>query len=184
MRRLRQSLADMVAAEAKDRDQLRARITNLAEKLEEEDCPEEQYQCCVCKAFSYLSQVTCKCTKLVACLEHADQLCACSSSSRVMRKRYSESQLEEILAIVETRAAIPGAWRERFEAVLSTRRPMLKTMRGLLTDGERMPYPLTELNDLRIMVARANAWVDRVQTLSQRKTAVGRRRKRQETDDD
>lgn len=174
----------MVAAEAQERDKLRARIVNLAEKLEEEDCPEEQYQCCVCKAFSYLSQVTCKCTKLVACLDHADQLCGCPRSSRTMRKRYSESQLEEILAIVETRAAIPGQWRERFEAVLSSRRPMLKTMRGLLTDGERMPYPLPELASLKTLVDRANGWVDKVQSLQQRKTAGGRRRKRQDAAED
>ncbi|KAL7424409.1 hypothetical protein Q5752_000091 [Cryptotrichosporon argae] len=174
--RLQNSLRAMVEAETARRDKLRAMVPDLKETLIEEDVPEEQYQCCVCKGFCYLAQVTCNCTSGVTCVDHADQLCACPMSSRTLRKRYSESQLEEILLAVTNRASIPEQWRERYFHVLETPRPQLKSLRALLTDGERIQYPLPELEDLRDFVDRANAWCERVASFGVRKS-TGRRRK-------
>jgi histone demethylase JARID1 len=173
---LKDSLAEMVREETARRDRLRTSIPLLAEALVEEDCPEEQYQCCICKGFCYLSQVTCTCTKLVACIDHADQLCQCAKSKRTLRKRYSENQLEEILAIVEARAAQPANWLAKFDRVLEVPRPPLKAMRTLLADGERIEYPIYEVRDLAALVETANLWVDKVAALGQRKP-TGRRRK-------
>jgi histone demethylase JARID1 len=175
------SLAEMVDQETARRDQLRKQIPLLVESLVEEDCPEEQYQCCICKGFCYLSQMTCSCTKLVACIEHADQLCGCAKSKRTLRKRYSENQLEEILSAVEVRAAQPGNWLARLDALLEAPRPPLKTMRTLLSDGERISYPIPEVDDLRALIDRANTWVEKVAALGQRKS-TGRRRKGRQAD--
>lgn len=175
----------MVEEETARRERIRNDTPLLTEVLVEEDCPEEQYQCCVCKCFSYLSQVTCTCTKLVACIDHAEQLCACPATKRTLRKRYSENQLEEIYAAVEARASIPTSWRTRLDHLLETHaRPPLKSMRALLADGERISHPMPEVDDLREFVTRANAWVEKVTTLTNRK-ATGRRRKgRQEEEED
>ena len=181
---LKDSLAEMVQQETARRDRLRAQVPLLVESLVEEDCPEEQYQCCICKGFCYLSQMTCSCTKLVTCIEHADQLCGCPKSKRTLRKRYSENQLEEILLAVETRAAQPGNWLARLDNLLESPRPSLKTMRTLLADGERISYPMPEVEDLRAMVDRANSWVEKVSALGQRKSTGRRRKGRQEETED
>jgi len=166
----------MVAEETADREALRLAVPAIRETLVEEDCPEDQYQCCVCKGFCYLSQITCSCTKFVSCIQHASQLCSCDPTKRTLRMRYSENQLEQILEDITTRAAIPEQWRTRFENLLEAPRPPLKSLRALLADGEKIEYDLPEVADLRALVDRSNAWVERVATLATRKS-TGRRRK-------
>ncbi|KAH8830972.1 PLU-1-like protein-domain-containing protein [Flagelloscypha sp. PMI_526] len=60
---LSDSLQEMVNREMEDRGA--ARSLKMKELLVPEDRPEDQYQCTVCKAFCYLSQVTCACTTKV-----------------------------------------------------------------------------------------------------------------------
>lgn len=172
----------MVEDETARRDHLRAQVPLFNEVLVEEDCPEEQYQCCICKGFCYLAQITCQCTNLVACVDHFDQLCACPATRRTLRKRYSEHQLEEILNAVESRASQPGAWKTRFDHLLEAPRPPLKSMRALLADGERISHPIAEVDDLRAIVVRANAWVEKVSALATRKS-TGRRKGRHEDEE-
>ena len=181
--RLKDCLAEMVTEETARRDKLRAQVPLLTELLSEEDCPEDQYQCCICKGFCYLSQIICPCTKLVACVDHADQLCSCEGARRILRKRYSEAQLEEILLAVENRAALPNVWRARFNALMDTPRPALKSMRAILADGERIAYPIPEIHHLRTLVTRANAWVEAVSALATRKS-TGRRKKGRQAEED
>ena len=158
MRRLHESLREMVETETAKRAQLRSANPLLHESIGEDDVPEDQYQCLHCKAFCYLAQITCSCTKAVACLDHFDSLCNCSSSKRTMRIRYSEAQLDEILESIATRAVQPETWRARLDEVLNFARPPLKSLRGLLAEGEKIVFPMPELHDLRAMVDRANAW--------------------------
>ena len=174
----------MVVEETFRRDKFRAEVPLLSEMLVEEDCSEDQYQCCICKAFCYLSQITCTCTKKASCIDHADQLCGCPSSKRTLRKRYSENQLEEILSVIEARANQPEVWRDRFRTLLGVSRPALKSMRALLADGERISHSLPEIEDLRALVIRANAWVERVTALATRKSTGRRRKGRQDEPDD
>ena len=174
----------MVNNETNRRDQLRAQFPLLSESLVEEDCSEEQYQCCVCKGFCYLSQVICSCTSAVSCIEHANQLCGCQSAKRTLRKRYSENQLEEILSVVRARAAQPEGWRARLHSLLAVARPPLKSMRALLAEGEKISCRLEEVDDLRDLVSRANACVERVTALATRKSTGRRRKGRQDEADD
>lgn len=173
---LQDSLRVMVDEETAARNKLRAAIPNLNETLLEEDVPEGQYQCCVCKGFCYLSQVTCSCTKLVSCFEHIDLLCECAWTERTLRLRFSEDQLQDILEAVESRATQPEAWESRLDTMLEVARPQLKTIRQLVADGERIPHPLPGLSELRAFLDRANAWVERATAIFTRKS-TGRRRK-------
>jgi histone demethylase JARID1 len=168
----------MVDEETARRDRLRTSVALLTEQLVEEDGPEEQYQCCICKGFCYLSQVTCSCTALVACVDHADQLCKCDSTKRTLRKRYSEAQLEEILAAVQARASQPQQWRSRLENVLTVARPPLKSLRALLAEGEKIAHDMPEVHYLRAMVDRANAWIEKFTAIATRKS-TGRKKRRQ-----
>ena len=171
----------MVAEETRRRERLRDAVPLLNEKLVEEDCPEDQYQCFVCKGFCYLSQITCTCTKSITCIDHADSLCGCPATKRTLRKRYSENQLNEILEEIQTRAHLPMAWRERLYGLLSVPRPQLKSMRALLADGEKIDYNIMEMDALRAMVTRANVWAERVTALSTRKSTGRRKKGRQST---
>ncbi|KAL4247157.1 [histone H3]-trimethyl-L-lysine(4) demethylase [Abortiporus biennis] len=157
---LNDSLQEMIEREMLVRQ--RARTLGLAERLEEVDRPEDQYQCTTCKVFCYLSQVTCSCdTKVVVCMDHIDTLCKCPRSSYTFRKRFSDNELRDIQAKVAERASIPGAWRAKLKKVLTeSARPPLRNLRSLLGEGENINYPISELHTLRKCVARANEWVE------------------------
>lgn len=166
----------MVKDETESRQKLREAYPDIVETLVEEDVPESQYQCCVCKSFCYLSQVKCDCTPLVVCMDHADMLCECPPSKRTLRDRFSEDQLQDILDAVVARAAQPEQWQSRLEALLSVARPQLKAVRQLVADGEKIPHPLPGLADLRAFLNRANAWLEKALAISTRKS-TGRRKK-------
>lgn len=156
-----------------------ARATGMTERVEEEDRPEDQYQCSYCKVFCYLSQVTCHCKEdEVVCAEHSSHLCNHPVSEHILRLRVSDSDLKEILAKVDERASIPTAWTAKLDKVLSESSvPPLRSLRALLAEGERINYPLPELATLRRCVNRANEWVDSANTFIIRKQSRKRSRR-------
>lgn len=155
------SLKEMTEREMNDRQKARSR--NYAETLEAEDRPEEQYQCAVCKVFCYMSQIVCSCTTKVVCVEHANLLCDIERPIHcvTLRKRFSDDELLETQARVAERAAIPSAWRAKFNRLLAeTGRPQLRSLRALLAEGERNNIELPEMMLLRKCVNRGNEWVE------------------------
>ncbi|KAI0032364.1 PLU-1-like protein-domain-containing protein [Vararia minispora EC-137] len=171
---LKDSLKEMMERERMNR--IKGRALGLRNHLEEEDRPEDQYQCAVCKVFCYLSQITCGCTNHVVCAEHADQLCSCTNTDqRALRLRFSDAELEAIYSQVEQRAIQPISWQNRLEALLSlSARPSLRQLRALVADGERINYALRELPTITKFVARANQWVDAANAFLVRKPPRGR----------
>lgn len=157
----------MIAIESAARDRLRTQLSTddvpMSEIVDEVDRPEEEYQCSVCKAFSYLSQVTCSCTKSVACLDHAVQLCDCPTSSRKLRNRFSLASLTEIEDTIISRAAIPSLWTARFRRLLteSPGKPSLRALRTLVADAGRIHYPLPDADSLKEFVGRCNQLMGR-----------------------
>ena len=115
----------------------RARSLGVKEVLEERDYPEEQYQCNYCKAFCYLSQIYCTCAKSrttkVVCLEHIDYLCECDMSDRTLRLRFSDEELSNTQQTIESSAAIPDSWGDKFTRLLEeSPRPSLRALRALV----------------------------------------------------
>ena len=96
----------------------RARSLQMGEVLEETDRPDDQYQCAICKVFCYLSQITCSCSTKIVCIDHILELCKCPVPSRVLRKRFSDTELQDIQAKVSERAAVPGIWRNKLTKLL------------------------------------------------------------------
>ncbi|KAJ6465147.1 jumonji superfamily protein [Mycena vulgaris] len=170
------SLQEMTDRELGDRQT--ARVMGMPEILEEEDRPEDQYQCTICKVFCYLSQVTCGCKTAVACVEHAHLLCERPTDHLTLRKRFSDEELLETLSLVSARAAIPSGWRAKLAKVLlESARPALRSLRALHSEGERINYPLPELASLRKCVGRANEWVDSANSFLIRKQSRKRSRR-------
>ncbi|GJE84541.1 PLU-1-like protein-domain-containing protein [Phanerochaete sordida] len=165
---LNDSLQEMVERELSARQ--RARAMDMGEILEEFDRPEDHYQCKICNCFCYLSQITCSCTTKVVCIDHADELCKCAKTSQVLRKRFSDSYLQDTQYAVAERAGVPSAWESKFEKLLSeSALPPLRTMRALLAEGDRISFPLKQLHHLRKCVTRANEWVDAANSFLVRK---------------
>ncbi len=183
---LRDSVEAMVKREQLLRIGTRSRYPQLSEVISDEDKLEDQYICKHCKTFCYLSQITCQCTKSVTCHEHLTYLCRCETTSRILRNRFSDQQLEEMLRQVSERALAPTFWRQRFHKLLEeSPRPPLKALRAILADGEKVNYPIPELLALRPFVAQANAWVDLATSLFTKKLqARGRGRRGRDADGD
>jgi histone demethylase JARID1 len=183
--RIEEGLSTMIVRELEKRDQVRRSDVGIGEILDSADKAEDQYMCFKCKAFCYLSQVICSCTRQVACLDHGPELCNCDSASRTLRKRFSESQLVDIQRAVSERASIPQTWRTRFETTLAeSARPSVKALRALVAEGEKIAHPMPELSTLRGFVAQINSWMVRAGALLNRKKASGRKRARKARDSD
>lgn len=169
----------MIDRETAQRRAVLQEIPGIQETLEEYDTPENQYQCHICKAFCYLAQITCGCNpEQVACLEHAKLLCNCDTATRVLRKRFSDEQLEDVFSKVVERAAIPSDWQAKLQRTLQeTSLPNLRVLRALLAEGERVSFHLPELLALRKCVQRANEWVEVATSFTTRKQANKRAKK-------
>ncbi|KAI0355366.1 hypothetical protein OH77DRAFT_1479882 [Trametes cingulata] len=173
---LNDSLQEMTDREMDART--RARALQMNEVLEETDRADDQYQCAVCKVFCYLSQITCPCTTKVVCIDHVEQLCKCPPANHILRKRFSDTELQDIQAKVSERAAVPTVWRAKLKKLLDdSARPPLKGLKALYSEGERIQYPLAELNSLRKCVNRANEWLEAANSILIRKPTRKRTRK-------
>lgn len=160
-------------------DREKARGLGIGEVLEEEDRPEDQYQCNVCKAFCYLSQIICQCSKKVVCVDHIDLLCDNRTPHHIqLRKRFTDEDLTETYIRLAERAAIPSVWQSKLTKLLSeSARPPLRSLRALLAEGDRINFPLSEINSLRKCVTRANEWVDSANSFIIRKQSRKRSRR-------
>lgn len=111
----------------------------LTEILKEEDSAEGQYQCRVCshaKTFCYLSQVVYQCISCVACADHIDLLCENRPSHKiVLRKRFTDEELQETLSCAAERAKL-------HKLLMESARPSLRPLPALLAEGDRFNYPL------------------------------------------
>ncbi|KAL8840809.1 MAG: hypothetical protein Q9176_003656 [Flavoplaca citrina] len=141
----------------------------LEYEVDEKDVPENDYQCSFCKAYSYLSRFRCKKSSKVMCLLHAGVVDCCEAneehrltdSSHSLIYRYSDSALESLVQKVTDRSRMPEAWQEKLDKILDDEpKPSLKVLRSLVSEGERIPYDLPGLLDLKNFVNKCNAWVD------------------------
>lgn len=147
-------------------------------QLLDEDVPEEEYQCSYCKAYAYLSRFKCNRTGKVLCLQHAGTHACCdlseadrfSGKDHILYYRKSNEALEEIYRKVADKAQVPEAWEEKYEKTLEENStPTLKSLRTLLSEGERIPYDLPSLPELKEFVDRCNEWVEEATNYTVRK---------------
>ncbi|KAK3986734.1 Lid2 complex component lid2 [Cladorrhinum sp. PSN332] len=154
-------------------------------KIDDDDVPEEDYGCYYCKAFTYFSRFICQESGKVLCLVHATgshSCCGVSDAERLLGKKHavyyrkSDEALSMMCKKVADKADLPEAWEEKYDKLLEEEaRPSLKSMRAILSEGEKIPYDLPSLPTLKAFVDRCNHWVDEALNYTTRKQ--GNRRK-------
>ena len=141
----------------------------LGFEMDEQDLSEEEYGCSYCKAFTYLSRYQCHKSSKVMCLLHAGTYECCdageegrhSNAQHSLKYRYTDEGLKTVVQKVVDRAHMPEAWQEKLDKVLDDEpKPALKSLRSLVSEGERIPYDLPGLPDLKKFVDKCNEWVD------------------------
>ncbi|KAL8711456.1 MAG: hypothetical protein Q9220_004114 [cf. Caloplaca sp. 1 TL-2023] len=147
-------------------------------EVNEKDVSENDYQCTFCKAYSYLSRFRCNTTGKTLCLLHAGIFDCCgandeqrlTSSTHSLIYRYTDSALLTIVQKVVDRSRMPEVWQEKLDKVLEDEpKPSLKVLRSLLSEGERIPWELPGLLDLKAFVTKCNAWVEEAMNYITRK---------------
>ena len=146
--------------------------------LEEEDIPEEDYQCHYCKSYTYLTQFRCHRTNKTVCLMHVETYDCCGEPlaqrllgpDHTLRYRISDEELKALVQTVVDRARIPEAWGEKRDKTLEDEpKPQLKVLHNLLNEGEKIPYHLPGLQDLAAFVQRCDKWVEEANNYITRK---------------
>ncbi|WFD36106.1 hypothetical protein MCUN1_002977 [Malassezia cuniculi] len=167
---LQHAYRDMVDREISQRDAVRKEIIDAlgvapdtdVSVADEHDRPEAEYQCAYCKMFCYLSQITAPGSG-VACLVHGHEVCG-APARWTLRLRLSDGYLQSAASRLQERASVPDSWQQRVKKLLiQNPRPPLRTLRALVQEGERINYPLPELDQLRDFVQRAEPWIERAQ---------------------
>lgn len=135
------------------------------------DVPEEEYICTYCHAYSYLSRFVCQNSKKVACLEHINTInCCTAQDGHGVHVRMSTNKLEQMLNRIWDKARLPETWVEKFQnALRDNPKPQLKVLKSLVTEGDRIPWDLSQLPDLRQFVEKCNEWVEEAQGYITRK---------------
>ncbi|KUL92420.1 hypothetical protein ZTR_02263 [Talaromyces verruculosus] len=146
--------------------------------VDEEDLPEEEYQCHYCKAYAYLTQFRCDKSGKTVCLIHADMYDCCDEPleqrmlgpNHTLRYRMTNDSLSALVQKIQDRARIPEAWTEKLDKVLEDEaKPQLKVLHSLLSEGEKIPYHLPGLQDLAAFVQRCDKWVEEANNYITRK---------------
>ena len=143
---------------------------------------DDDHTCAHCKAYCYLSRFTCHRNGTVLCLRHAGAVRCCDSApdddgrdpllahAHTLHRRFTPAALAALVQRVVDRARAPEAWQEKLDRALADEpRPALKTLRSLVSEGERIPYDLPGLADLKAYVERCAEWVDEAQNYITRK---------------
>lgn len=137
--------------------------------VQDEELEEEEYQCAFCRSFCFLSQFRCEKTKRVSCLLHPEQLDCCdmppeqrlNGPEHVVIIRHTNHELNQLTQKSINKANVPQAWEAKLESLLEGEaRPPLKSLQALLSEGEKIDYPLDGLHDLTEFVKKCNEWVE------------------------
>lgn len=177
-REIQQRKAFLDKHRQKDHDQLCV-VTDAVEKagsrcgigftIDEEDVPEEEYQCTYCKAYTYISRFKCDKSGKVMCLLHAGSHECCDlpeeqrygGKGHTLHYRRTADAIETMYQKVADKANLPEQWEAKVNAALEDDPlPSLKALRTLVNEGDRIPYELPSLPTLKEFVERCNAWVD------------------------
>ena len=151
---------------------------DLGFHVDDQDVPEAEYQCVYCKAYSYLSSFRCERTSKVMCLLHAGthECCDYSEEQRLsglghtLKCRLSDNALNSIVQKVADRAHLPETWQEKLDNLLDGEaKPSLKVLRSLVSEGEKIPWELPGLPDVKAFVNKCNEWVEEATSYITRK---------------
>ena len=137
--------------------------------VEDRDVPEAESQCHYCKAYSHLTSFKCEKSSKVMCLLHAGIHDCCdvneaqrfAGASHTLLYRLTDDALNGVVQKVVDRAYMPDAWQAKLDKTLDDEaKPSLKALKSLVTEGEKIPWELPGLSDLKAYVNKCTEWVD------------------------
>lgn len=143
----------------KDESEQRLAFTHI---VDQDDLPEEDYTCAFCKGYAYLSRFTCQNNKVTVCLDHVPLINCCASvEGHQLHHRFTSQKLAGTVNKIVDKASQPEAWTAKFEAsVKDVANPPLKVLRSLLAEGEKIPWSIPEIDDLKAFVEQCQTWID------------------------
>lgn len=160
----------------------------LTFETSDEDVQDEDEQCCsYCKAFAFLSRFKCIQTGKVMCMLHAGSHACCelsetqrfSGEGHVLIHRKRDEAIHATYNKVIEKARQPEIWQEKYEKLLEEEaQPSLKALRTLVHEGDRIPFDLPALPNLKEFVDRCNEWVEEATSFIVRKQQVRRKNER------
>ncbi|KAL4401876.1 histone H3K4me/H3K4me2/H3K4me3 demethylase [Malassezia pachydermatis] len=185
---LQPAFDDMVTRELAAREQVRTQILHARASrgaMEEAYDTDGEVPCAHCKTLCYLSHVVSadRSHTVASCLAHAAQVHGAAPGAWLLRVRHDDAFLKLHAHRLHERASVPVAWQQRVRKLLEQHpRPPIRTLRMLVQEGEKIHFPLPELEQLRAFLVRAEPWIVQAQAFLSRRQAkpakVGRRTKR------
>ena len=153
-------------------------ICSLNFRVDDQDASEAEQQCSFCKCYTFLSRFQCHKTSQTMCLSHAGVHKCCEGTEEqiltdpdhTLIYRMTDSLLSSSVQKISEKARAPEVWNEKLEQVLDNEpKPALKALRTLVNEGERIPWKLDRLDDLKSFVDRCNRWVEEALSYTVRK---------------
>ncbi|CAO3591122.1 unnamed protein product [Absidia cylindrospora] len=120
---------------------------------------DEQQQCLFCRCYTFLSYVTCSCTKKAACLDHIDELCKCSDSKKSLILRFTDDEIQRLVEGAKKVANSTSDWNVLLRTRLSgDTLPSTNTLVQLLMDADKQGISLAETMELRGHLDQIQQW--------------------------
>ncbi|KAJ3257556.1 hypothetical protein HK103_004465 [Boothiomyces macroporosus] len=132
---------------------------------------EDKDQCLECKAFCFLSAITCpNHPNVVLCSKHAfAKVCSCRETERIFQIRYTEEMLENIYKDVSHHSEIPRQWKQKvIDLYDENPRPPLKDLLKLAKEGEKITSSFEAVHDFNVFVKACQKLCDDASKILQR----------------
>ncbi|KAI8096840.1 uncharacterized protein BX664DRAFT_325009 [Halteromyces radiatus] len=157
---LKDALQDMQERETTERKQCKKKHPQIKQLgWYDNDDSNEQLQCLFCHCYTYLSHVTCSCTKRVACLNHIDELCECSDNKKNVRIRFSDEQLGQLVEVAFKVARTTSDWESKTRQIFSGGTlPSIQHLQQLLKEADNIGVPFEETRQVRNFLAQVQQW--------------------------
>lgn len=142
-------LSSMVEGEKRQRGMLADRGVKKAIRKAFEHLSDDDRQCVVCKTTFFLSALACEtCPKMMVCLDHAADMCKCSSDNLVLLYRYNLDELHIMLETLKLRLQSFDKWMTAVKSILSATlscRGRSDKLKQLVCEAEELKIPKCKL---------------------------------------
>lgn len=156
-------LKDAVLDMLNDEVESRRRFATIGGSVEavERYVNEDDYQCCNCRAYTYLSQLFDKETKKIYCHKHFDTFVENTQpDNRLMRVRYSDEELDSFAKIVTDHKQQNPEWISSTKELLgSEMKHKLQDLKNHLKGAVGVPQRSPEYAQLKSLIREAELWI-------------------------
>lgn len=156
---LKDAVLDMLSEEVGHR----ARYAEIGVSVEtvQKYANEDDYQCCNCRAYTYLSQLFDKGSKKIYCHKHFNDFVERTQpSNRLLRLRYSDEELDRFAKTVANHEQQNLEWINSTKELLGGEsKHSLQDLREHLKKAVRVPQRTPEYAQLKSLIREAESWI-------------------------